>query len=176
MKEDVRFIFEIGALKKTKRSGWETINAKGESVADHSFRTAVIGYMIAKGEGERKIADVLLLSLFHDVHETRIGDLNRMNKRYVDVKKEKAIGDVLKGLSFEKDVMRVLSAKGKVRDIVHDADRLDMIAEAKMLHDLGNRYAWKWIENSSKELKTKTGKKLCNKIIKTDSKKWLFEN
>ena len=81
MKDEVRFIFEIGALKRTKRSGWETIGISGESVADHSFRTAVIGYIIAKEEGEKDIADVLLLSLFHDVHETRVGDLNRMNKK-----------------------------------------------------------------------------------------------
>lgn len=175
MKEIVRFIFETGALKRAKRSGWETIGAEGESVADHSFRTAVISYIIAREEGEKEIADVLLLSLFHDIHETRVGDLNRLNKRYVDVEKEKAIGDVLKGLPFEKEVTRVLSAEGKIQDIVHDADRIDMIAEAKMLVDLGNRYAVKWIENSSKELKTATGKRLYEEIIKTDSKKWLFE-
>ena len=46
-KKVVKFIAEIGMLKNLRRSGWAVVGVKnGESVAEHSFRAAVIGYII----------------------------------------------------------------------------------------------------------------------------------
>jgi putative hydrolases of HD superfamily len=45
-----------------------------ESVAEHSFRTAVIGYLLASIEGADP-ARTALLCLFHDSQESRIGDV-----------------------------------------------------------------------------------------------------
>jgi putative hydrolase of HD superfamily len=47
----LNFISEAGMLKRVKRSGWWVLGIKdSESVAEHSFRCAVIGYVIAKEE------------------------------------------------------------------------------------------------------------------------------
>ena len=52
MKDLVNFFFEAGTLKNVKRCGWWLINIKDpESIAEHSFRTSVIGYFLAKLRG-----------------------------------------------------------------------------------------------------------------------------
>ena len=51
MKRLLDFIAETGMLKRIKRSGWWMIGIPHEeSVAEHSFRCAVIGYVLAKLE------------------------------------------------------------------------------------------------------------------------------
>ena len=50
-KSIVEFIFEAGVLKRVPRSGWSLLGINNaESVADHSFRCAVIGYLVAHME------------------------------------------------------------------------------------------------------------------------------
>ena len=52
MKRTAEFLFEVGMLKRTPRTGYQFLGSGGESVADHSFRTAVIGYVLASQELE----------------------------------------------------------------------------------------------------------------------------
>ena len=55
---------EAGLLKKVKRSGWWVAGIKDpESVAEHSFRCAVIGYYIAHVEKVDRYK-VLVMALF----------------------------------------------------------------------------------------------------------------
>ncbi|MGW3669151.1 HD domain-containing protein, partial [Streptomyces sp. NPDC005141] len=78
MSEDLtavaRFLYEAGTLKNTARTGWWMAGVKEpESVADHSWRTALIATIIAKLEG----ADpprAAFLAVWHDSQETRTGD------------------------------------------------------------------------------------------------------
>ena len=89
MKDDetkslVEFIFEAGLLKRVPRSGWSVLGiAQPESVADHSFRCAVIGYLLAHQEGV-SVERTVLMTLFNDIHESRITDLHKMAQRYID--------------------------------------------------------------------------------------------
>ena len=89
------FIAEAGLLKRVKRSGWWVLGIEGgESVADHSFRCAVIGYILAKMEGADPYK-VLLMTLFNDIHEARISDLHKMAQRYINGKEgeDKALAE-----------------------------------------------------------------------------------
>jgi len=170
------FIYSAGMLKRTPRSGWLTINENPESVADHSFRTALIGYVLCKMEKADQKTELFVLRncILHDIHEARIGDLHRTAKKYVKIDEERAMADVFAGLSFAKEAKEALRKGGKVAQISRDADLLDMIAEAKELGDLGNGYAQAWITNASKSLKTGSAKKLLKELLETDSKNWLF--
>ena len=170
------FIYSAGMLKRTPRSGWLTINENPESVADHSFRTALIGYVLCKMEKADETAELSVLRncILHDIHEARIGDLHRTAKKYAKIDEERAIADVFAGLSFAKEAKDALRGSGKVAEISRDADLLDMIAEAKELKDLGNKYAQAWITNASKSLKTGSAKKLLKELLETDSKNWLL--
>ena len=81
MQNIVEFILETGVLKRTPRSGWSLLGIDhAESVADHSFRCAVIGYLLARME-KVSVHQVLLMTLFNDIHEARITDLHKMAQR-----------------------------------------------------------------------------------------------
>ncbi len=45
------FLFEVGMLKRTPRTGFQFLGSHRENVAEHGFRTAVIGYILAELAG-----------------------------------------------------------------------------------------------------------------------------
>jgi len=96
----VNFFFELGMLKKTPRSGYQFLGSGGESVADHSFRASLIGYTLARLTPGSDLLKVISLCLFHDVPESRTGDLNYVNKRYVKPDEELAVADLAATVPF----------------------------------------------------------------------------
>ena len=50
MKALINFLFEVGMLKKTPRTGYQFLGSGQESVAEHSFLTAVLGYLLSRHE------------------------------------------------------------------------------------------------------------------------------
>ncbi len=179
LKNVVNFFFEMGMLKKTPRSGFQFLGSGKESVADHSFRVAIIGYAMAKLCPQVDPCKVISLCLFHDVPETRTGDMNYVNKRYVEVRENEAIEDLAQSLPFGREYRELMQEyrenKTEEARLVHDADQLDLILELKEQNDLGNGYAQKWIHFALKRLQTETGKKIAAQIIQTDSTAWWFE-
>ena len=77
----VRFLHRAGRLKATPRTGWLDRGvppADTESVADHSFRVALLAWLAAQatdGEPTLAVDRVLKLALIHDLAEALIGDL-----------------------------------------------------------------------------------------------------
>src|SRR5512136_3171302 len=100
MKELVNFLFEVGMLKKTPRTGYQFLGSGKESVAEHSFRMALIGYLLSQQEPKADAMKTTLMCLFHDLHEARTGDHNYVNKRYVQIDENKAVSDLSEGLHF----------------------------------------------------------------------------
>ena len=94
MKEIADFLFEVGMLKKTPRSGFQFLGSGCESVAEHILRTLYIGYVLCKLEHAVNELTVLRLCLVHDLPEARTGDMNYMNKKYVTVDEKKTIRNV----------------------------------------------------------------------------------
>ena len=105
MRDIVNFLFEVGVLKKIPRSGYKFLGTGSESVADHSFRVAVIAYVLAKHELQADLQKVVLMSLFHDIHEARTGDHNYVNKQYVIVNEDKAVRDLAQGLPSGEEIV-----------------------------------------------------------------------
>lgn len=90
-----------GKLKKTERTGWVTrVNIENpESVADHSFRVAIIGMIIGelKKVDSNKLTKMLLM---HDLGESVIGDFDMFAKKKIGEsawkeKEKNAINDIL---------------------------------------------------------------------------------
>ena len=179
MKNIVNFLFEIGILKKTPRSGYQFLGTGSESVAEHSFRVAVIGYLLAKNEPKADMQKVVLMSLFHDFHEARTGDHNYVNKRYVTVNENKAVNDLARKLSFGQEIVSLIdefnSRETLEAQLSQDADQLDFILELKRQQDLGNISAAEWLRYSLKRLITDFAKKLADEIVTTDSSDWWFK-
>jgi putative hydrolase of HD superfamily len=73
-----RFFHRIGALKLVHRTGWLDRGVpieETESVADHSFRMALLAWLTAFGGSSGLDADrVLKLALLHDLAEALTGD------------------------------------------------------------------------------------------------------
>ena len=73
----VRFIRLVGRLKQTARTGWvdRGIPAEqAESVADHSFRVALLAWLASAQTGLDRDR-ILKLALFHDLAEAITGDI-----------------------------------------------------------------------------------------------------
>ncbi|MFZ2447811.1 MAG: HD domain-containing protein [Syntrophobacteraceae bacterium] len=175
----VNFFFELGMLKRTPRSGFQFLGSGRESVADHSFRVAMIGFTLARLSKDVDPFKVVCLCLFHDLPEARTGDLNYVNKRYVTVDEGGAVDDLARSLPFGDELKAFLREyRDEVTEesrLVHDADQLDLILELKEQNDLGNTYAAKWIHFARQRLTTPIGKSVAEEILLTDSTDWWFK-
>ncbi|MGA2224194.1 MAG: HD domain-containing protein [Syntrophobacteraceae bacterium] len=175
----INFFFEMGMLKKTPRSGFQFLGSGRESVADHSFRVAMIGFALARMDASVDPFKVVCMCLVHDLPEARTGDQNYVNKRYVTVDETGAITDLAASLPFGDELKELLkeyrdSATAEGR-LVHDADQLDLILELKEQNDLGNSYAEKWIHFARQRLITAIAKEIAEEILTTDSTDWWFK-
>src|SRR5271155_5147963 len=106
----LNFFAEAGLLKRVKRSGWWVAGIENpETVAEHCFRCAVIGYYIAHCEGVDPFK-VVTMTLFNDIHEARINDLHKMGHYYIDFREaeKKAFSDQVADL--DKKVKSALQA------------------------------------------------------------------
>jgi putative hydrolase of HD superfamily len=138
----LRFSQTIGKLKLVKRTGW--ISQVGidepESVADHSFRCAMLGMCIGDllDLETEKLVRMLLL---HDIQEALTGDFD------YDAKKDKGIRRVrCQQRTAIKDILSWLPARLKDQYLLlweeyehqttpeailaHDIDKIEMLAQA----------------------------------------------
>ncbi|SKA90238.1 metal dependent phosphohydrolase [Paucidesulfovibrio gracilis DSM 16080] len=170
-------VFEAGMLRRTPRSGYQFLGTGQENVAEHSFRTAMIGWMLAMRAGA-DAGHVAVMCLFHDLHEARTGDFNYVNKLYNGTDAGEALAHALSGTGLEEDVLPLweeLEAADTLESrLAQDADQIDFIANLKEQLDLGNRYAGDWIPPALERLRTEQGRELAKTIVETDHKEWWF--
>ncbi|PNU20654.1 phosphohydrolase [Geothermobacter hydrogeniphilus] len=180
MKNLANFLFEVGMLKRTPRSGFQFLGSGAESVAEHSFRTAMIGYTLAHLDGRADVGRVVQICLFHDLPEARTGDQNYVNKKYVRSDEKKAVEDLARNLPFGDDYRHLWqefdACESREAQLAHDADQLEMILALKEYKDLGNRYADEWYPYSVERLRTDAARQLAATIWETDSSKWWFDD
>ncbi len=171
------FLFEAGILAKLPRSGFAFLGSGDQSIAEHTHRTAVLGYVLATLEGA-DVERVLKICLFHDLPETRTSDLNNVSKRYTQAQLEKALRDQTEGLPFGEEIKELVeefeAGETKEAQIARDADQLELLLSLKEQLDLGNKKAEKWIPYVLTRLKTETAQRLAQTILQTDSDGWWF--
>ncbi|MEW6349009.1 MAG: HD domain-containing protein [Thermodesulfobacteriota bacterium] len=178
LKSIADFLFEVGMLKRTPRSGFQFLGTGRETVAEHSFRCAVIGYVLARMAGNLSTDRVVMMCLFHDLVEARTGDLNYVNKKYVKADEHAAVQDMTQNLPFGEEIRRITQEFSErstpESQTANDADQIEMILQLKELGDLGNRYSRDWIHAAVKRLKTDEGKRLSRSVLNTDFSAWWF--
>ena len=174
------FIFEVGQMKKVKRSGWWLANIPNpESVAEHSHRTAIIAYVLAEMEGCKEANEIAVTALFHDLIETRLLDLHKVHTKYSRVSdeiKEKVREEqyaLLPG-RIRKDLLENVKIAKKNKDIIKDADYLEVAFQAKEYSEAGWKDADDWIKRVGGVLKTKSARQLYEKMKKTKSTSWWY--
>lgn len=174
------FLFETGMLANTPRSGYQFLGSGRESVSEHILRTVFVGYALCKADASLNELRVLKMCVFHDLPEARTGDMNYVNKKYVEVDEAKAVRELTEGLPFGKDIKASIDEfnlrETKESLIARDADQIALILQLKERGDLGNKYAEEWISFAMQRLNTEAGRKLAEKITETDSSNWWFKD
>ena len=174
------FLFEVGMLSKTPRSGYQFLGSGRESVAEHILRTVFIGYALCKLNPSLNELRVLKMCILHDLPEARTGDMNYVNKKYVEVNEAKAVRELTEGLFFGGDIRQAIdefnARETPEAKTARDADQIALILQLKEYGDLGNKYSDEWIRYALQRLATEEGKKLAERIIQTDSSHWWFKD
>lgn len=171
----VDLLFEAATLKRLKRTGWQILGENEESVAEHSFIVAVIGYTLAI-QLKADVKKVLIMALFHDFSETRTGDVYKLADLYVRVNEKKANQDAFSNLANSKELIDITNEYEKASTleskIVHDADTLALCIELKQLMEKGNIHAKEWFEANIKRLKLDESIELAKQIKYFNSQDW----
>jgi putative hydrolase of HD superfamily len=180
MEPVARYIFEAGMLKRVKRSGWWSESVGNpESVADHSFRAAVIAFMLARMEGcdDESANRICTAAVFHDMHETRLLDLNKITARYIRVDEgleRKVERDQIEGFEPRlKDAMLgTLRISEREGIILKDADYLECAFQAREYAAIGHKGAENWVKSIGERLRTASAKKLHAQMRRMEPKSW----
>ncbi len=170
----IRFANIAGKLKKIKRKGWVRIGIKDpESVADHSFRTALLA-MIFSDLKKINSEKVIRIALLHDLGESLIGDYTKHEKekmgREIVKKERRAIKKILSFLpknlkdKYEKLWREFDEGKTKEAKLVKEIDKLEMAIQA---HEyLKQGYRKEKLKEFFEDAETKIKDKFLRKILK----------
>lgn len=174
----VSFIFETGLLNRFKRSGFDFLGSGNQNISSHSFRTSIISYVLAKRLGaDSSIA--VLLSLFHDIPETRTGDINHFQKKYIEKDELKAVSDIADNFPELKELPEMINTFNNGESIeaaiARDADVLELIFTLKEEHDTGNHQAEIWIKDALKRLKLDESIKIAETALSVKSYDWWMD-
>src|SRR4030043_772461 len=171
LKRIADLLFEAAMLKRTPRTGYRFLGTGEESVAEHLFSTAFIGYCLAHLEGEVDAFKVVKMCLFHDLPEARTGDHNYVYKKYVQVDEERATEDLTAGLPFADEIKGLITEFNERKTpealLSHDADQLALLLQLKEHKDLGSRYADEWRPNNRQRAQNNAAKNLAEAILQT---------
>jgi putative hydrolase of HD superfamily len=176
MKALVDFLFEAGFLKKLARSGYAYLGSGGESVAEHTCRTLFVAYVLGRLSEGIDMGRLLKMCLFHDFPEARTGDLNYVNKKYVQANEEKVLEELSERLPFGEEIAALVREFNEKKTpeavLANDADQLDLLFHVKEQADIGNRQTGPWLEYALERLATEPARQLARIAMETESTDW----
>lgn len=180
MQDIAKYLYEMGQLKRVKRSGWWLAGINDpESVAEHSHRTAVLGFLLAElaGADPWKTAT---MCLFHDTTETRLNDLHKLAQRYLEKDFGEAqalmeqterlpspIAEHVRNLGQEYEQKESLEAR-----LAHDADRLECMIQAREYQVQGYQDVQDWIDGCRAGLRHEVSQQLADACLTIEPKAW----
>jgi 5'-deoxynucleotidase YfbR-like HD superfamily hydrolase len=172
-------ITESGMLKRARRSGWWICGVRDpESVAEHSWRAALIASLIAMLEGADS-SRAALLAAWHDFPESRVSDLSRVSRFYTKTTDPHvviddqtrglppSIRDAIAGIIEEFEANQTLEAM-----CARDADKLECLAQAEEYIQQGFDGAQDWVTHCRSRLQTASAKELAASISATSTTAW----
>jgi putative hydrolase of HD superfamily len=176
MKQIADLLFEAKMLKEIPRSGFHFLGAGKESIAEHTFSTTFIAYVIAQLDPKIDALKLISMCLVHDLPEARTGDLNTVQKTYVAADEAKALEDITQNLPFGSSLAGLIqefNANHSIEaQLAHDADQLALILELKYLSDIGYAPPDTWLPHVLERIKTKVAKTIARSIMETHRDDW----
>jgi putative hydrolase of HD superfamily len=181
-----RFIYMAGQMKELERGGWIQARVpRPESVADHSWRVAVIALMIAEQEG----ADphrAAVLGLFHDLPECYYGDVTSVGKPYVETADPgRVIEDQTRGLAgslaaliagavAEHESAKTPDASSEAI-CSRDADKIDCWFQGRLYAAAGNTLVRPIVDSMPGMITTATGLSMIKAAEKMSPGAWWYD-
>jgi len=160
------FFYLVSELKRVPRKGW--ISKVGiehpESVADHSYATAIIA-MVFSDSQKLDTEKILKMSLLHDLAESITGDF--MPEEISKENKKVAEGDAMKeifsklpdnlAVQYDKVWQEYIQANTKESILLHEIDKLEMAIQAVKYSSEGfsNEKLSLFVDSAKKEIKSK---------------------
>jgi putative hydrolase of HD superfamily len=177
-KEILKFFFEMGHLSRVKREGWRLLGIEQpESIADHSLRAAQIGLVMAHLEGSANPHEVAAMLIFHDMGETRIGDIHKVANSYITADEARAVAEQTSRLGTIGP--KIIDLWNQIEDrsspagiIAKDADLVELAVRAKEYMEQGYHDAKEWFEAAQTRVRTETAKKLIAELLTLSSNEW----
>ncbi len=176
MKRIVELIMEAGFLKHLPRSGYQFLGAGRESVAEHVYATTFIALVFSFLEKQVNAQRLISMCLVHDLAEARTGDLNYVQKHYVDADEGSALTDALQDIPFGRNITELIDEFNAGRTLeaklARDADQLALIIDLKSLRDTGYRPPDHWLPHVENRLQTTLAKQLAKAVLKAEKDDW----
>jgi putative hydrolase of HD superfamily len=143
----IDFFTEAGRLKRIPRTGWVECGVPDpESVADHSFRVALMAMILAEERG-LDVLRVVKMALIHDLAEAETGDLTPVQKDVDPQAAKRREDEVMKKLAERLPNKARVGVESAWREfaegatpearLVKDADKLEMVIQASEYEGTG---------------------------------------
>lgn len=179
-KRDVELLYEIGCLRFINRSWQRFLTPDFQNLAEHHFRVIWISLILAKLEGVKDTDKVMKMALIHDIAESRTGDVDYLQRQYVQRAEDMGMQDVLFSTILEDEFIKLWKEyeerKSLEARIVKDADGLDVDFELKEQEANGNQLRKHWRDSRKyavrNRLYTKSAKKMWDQIQNSDPHDW----
>ena len=143
----VDLLRDVGKLKRLTRTGWiESGVCEPESVADHSYRTALLSMILADVDGLDTLV-TMRMALIHDLAESRVGDLTPFAIEQTpewEEKERSAIHDILSRLPtmqaefYGRIWKEYQEGETPEAKLVRSADKLEMLLQAREYVETGS--------------------------------------
>jgi putative hydrolase of HD superfamily len=178
LKKIVNFLFEMEHLRFTPRSGWQRLGIRDpQNVAEHSAIAPMIAFVLAVMEGHKNPCHCATITLFHDGREQRTQDQNAVSKRYNKTDEVCAGKDIAYPLGKVGEALLTVQSEfdeklTKASKIAHDADRLEMMFEARRLMSIGYADAEKFFLSGFVGMETESGKQIAEELRDADPNDW----
>jgi putative hydrolases of HD superfamily len=177
----IDFFQQIGQLKLIKRTGWtrhEGISAKCESVAEHSFRIAMMALVFGlQDKTGLDLKNLISIALVHDICESIVGDITPLcgiSKEEKRAKEERAMESLREtlgrengGLEIERLWFEYENQESREAKVVKEMDKLEMLVQA-MEYECAYEGVCldEFYESCDGAFLTDTGKAWCESIVK----------
>ncbi len=180
LKTIVNFLYETGTGRNIIRSHsqYSILRTANDSIASHSFRTAIVGLILAELEKVNQ-DKVLKMCLLHDLAELRTGDANFINRFYRTEHEGRAIKDQWKDIVGGEEIIILMEEynerKSREAVVAKDADILEQIFLQKEYLSEKPYDFKKWHTHMEKQIKTKSALKIAKLAFKTNPTGWLYD-
>jgi putative hydrolase of HD superfamily len=160
------FFYLALELKKVPRKGWKSKASieHPESVADHSYGTAIIA-MILSDLQKLNTQKILKMALLHDLAEAITGDFmpEEISKEIKNTSERDAMKEILSKLpkiiaeEYDQIWEEYLQANTKESILLHDVDKMEMAIQAAKYSSEGysNEKLSQFIDSAKKEIRSK---------------------